>query len=424
MPNNPNHNNHSSTEQMRTPIDPYVSPENSTKETMFCRFCGNKIQANVLSCPFCHQQQIDGKTKNKFVAAALGFFLGFLGAHRFYLGKWWGVFYLIFGLVGWAVAIVESIVFIFTPQQSWERKYSNVAPSNAGIVVAGVIGAVIFIGILAAIALPAYQDYTYRAKVDQAINKVIPIKNEMNKFFRSNLRFAATFDELGMQPDLSPSTIDSITLSNNGSIKLIFSEKGNSIIGEETMIWTPIKSGNELQWDCSGGTLPSKFRPPACRSGSYSKQQFSETTQKATDDHGYFELRVPSHWAKRNDLNEVAIFQMGNVRKEEYMIVIEDSFQELPGYTLAEYTELQNNALTEQDFKVSVVKPLEINGNNSLQFKVSGVVENTNIDYLITYIEGKERYYLVMMWTLASKKSQVFPTFKAVMQTFTENQVQ
>lgn len=33
--------------------------------------------------------------KNRYVAAILAFFLGGLGVHKFYLGKWTGIFYLV-----------------------------------------------------------------------------------------------------------------------------------------------------------------------------------------------------------------------------------------------------------------------------------------------------------------------------------------
>lgn len=50
--------------------------------------------------------------KNRYTAAALAFFLGGLGAHKFYLGKWTGIFYLIFcwTYVPSIIAFIECIL--------------------------------------------------------------------------------------------------------------------------------------------------------------------------------------------------------------------------------------------------------------------------------------------------------------------------
>lgn len=77
---------------------------------MFCRNCGKEIDVSVKFCPFCGaSQDMDKKesylqkniqvgenssarrsevsSKNRLIAALLAFFLGWLGVHRFYVGK-------------------------------------------------------------------------------------------------------------------------------------------------------------------------------------------------------------------------------------------------------------------------------------------------------------------------------------------------
>lgn len=114
-------------------------------ETIFCNTCGAKIAKTAISCPHCgapvaqNQQQqqpqivinnsnsnansnvnnvmaVGGRMKDKWVAFFLCFFLGYLGAHKFYEGKTGlGVLYLFtFGLlgIGW---IVDAIVLLSKP---------------------------------------------------------------------------------------------------------------------------------------------------------------------------------------------------------------------------------------------------------------------------------------------------------------------
>ncbi len=89
----------------------------STQETKFCSECGKKIAKRAVVCPHCgcrleeggSRQNIVinnqnnnvgagaymGDLKNKWIALALWFFLGFLGAHKFYEGKiLMGIFYI------------------------------------------------------------------------------------------------------------------------------------------------------------------------------------------------------------------------------------------------------------------------------------------------------------------------------------------
>ena len=65
--------------------------------------------------------------KNKVVAGLLALFLGGLGIHRFYLGQWWGVFYLLFvwTMVPSLVAFIEAIVFFVSSDAAWAQKYGK-----------------------------------------------------------------------------------------------------------------------------------------------------------------------------------------------------------------------------------------------------------------------------------------------------------
>lgn len=92
---------------------------------IYCRECGNKIHQSARSCPSCGAMQRPGAGKSKVAAGFLALFLGGLGIHRFYLGQWWGVFYLLFcwTLFPAMIAAIEAIVFFCSDEMVWERKY-------------------------------------------------------------------------------------------------------------------------------------------------------------------------------------------------------------------------------------------------------------------------------------------------------------
>lgn len=114
-------------------------------EEKFCKFCGEKIAMDAVICTKCGRQIEElkaaslpqaniiinntnnndivtektvtaGKAKNKWVAILLCFFLGYLGAHRFYEGKViTGILWLItFGLCGIGI-IIDFIILICKP---------------------------------------------------------------------------------------------------------------------------------------------------------------------------------------------------------------------------------------------------------------------------------------------------------------------
>jgi TM2 domain-containing membrane protein YozV len=65
--------------------------------------------------------------KNKTTAIILAFFLGMVGAHRFYVGqKLWGIIYLCsFGLAG--LFFIDGILWLLGSQESFDKKYNSQA---------------------------------------------------------------------------------------------------------------------------------------------------------------------------------------------------------------------------------------------------------------------------------------------------------
>jgi TM2 domain-containing membrane protein YozV len=90
-----------------------------------CRECGTTIARSAVSCPQCGGRQSSGNAKSKVAAGLLALFLGGLGIHRFYLGQWWGLFYLLFfwTFIPAIVAFFEGIVFLCTSDENWDAQY-------------------------------------------------------------------------------------------------------------------------------------------------------------------------------------------------------------------------------------------------------------------------------------------------------------
>lgn len=76
--------------------------------------------------------------KTKTTAALLALFLGGLGAHKFYLGKWvWGLIYLVFcfTFVPAVIALIEAIMFFSMSDSAFQEKYCGgaIAMTSEGV---------------------------------------------------------------------------------------------------------------------------------------------------------------------------------------------------------------------------------------------------------------------------------------------------
>ena len=93
---------------------------------VFCRGCGKELHSTAKACPHCGASQGTQGSKSKITAALLAFFLGGLGAHKFYLGKiGQGIIYLIFcwTFIPSIIAFIEFIIYLCTSEDDFARKY-------------------------------------------------------------------------------------------------------------------------------------------------------------------------------------------------------------------------------------------------------------------------------------------------------------
>lgn len=239
-------------------------------EMVFCRECGRQMHYTAPVCPGCGVPRVLRASKSKGVAALLAFFFGGLGVHRFYLGQWWGVFYLLFcwTFIPQVVAIVEMIVFLCTSEEKWQAKYSAQAGGGSGvgaiIAIVGVIVGIAIIGILAAIAIPAYQDYTMRAKTAQAYEAILPAQQAVGNYYKLNKDVPKDLATAGFDTRGLPKVIRKIELNAENGILTVYIASNNS----QELSMTLIPSADEqngVSWTCSSDNIRNAWLPPNCR---------------------------------------------------------------------------------------------------------------------------------------------------------------
>lgn len=148
---------------------------------------------------------------------------------------------------------------------------------------------VAIIGILAAIAIPAYQDYTTRAQVTEGLNLAGAAKAAVAETFASDGAWPAnnTVAGLGNAADIKGKYVDSVGVALN-QITITFRNAApvaQALRGDTLFLTAGVSNNGDVAWQCgskpmsagitagttafpatgAGGTADQKFRPAECR---------------------------------------------------------------------------------------------------------------------------------------------------------------
>jgi type IV pilus assembly protein PilA len=126
---------------------------------------------------------------------------------------------------------------------------------------------VAIIGILAAVALPAYQDYTKKAKVSELILAASACRTAITETVQTGNAASMAANGWGCE-SASPASkyVASISTSAaTGIVTVVAQAFGDSTIDGANITLTPTINGSVVEtWTC-GGSIPSKFRPGSCK---------------------------------------------------------------------------------------------------------------------------------------------------------------
>ncbi len=128
---------------------------------------------------------------------------------------------------------------------------------------------VAIIGILAAVALPAYQDYMVRTRVAEGLAMAGSSKLAVSE------NAASGTNPLTSSLTAPTSTANVTSLSTDGTtgtitVQYTAAAGGNTLImvptsGSSALTAGTVPTGGSINWACTSGSTLSKYRPSACR---------------------------------------------------------------------------------------------------------------------------------------------------------------
>jgi len=129
---------------------------------------------------------------------------------------------------------------------------------------------VAIIGILAAVALPAYTDFTIRARVSEIILAASSCRNDITEFVQT----VGTSPESGdivCGGGVTTQFVSGVTWDGTSVVATASSSNELGAAGTETITLLPdivsadsSTAGNIRSWTC-GGSIPPQFRPASCK---------------------------------------------------------------------------------------------------------------------------------------------------------------
>jgi len=127
---------------------------------------------------------------------------------------------------------------------------------------------VAIIGILAAVAIPAYQDYIARAQMSEAIELMGGTKTPLAEFFQSRGRWPTTLTSVATISSPAGKYVNTMSLTGGGgtgAITVNATMKATEVNSSIASVVSTLSSVAGAQWTCTPQSGKEKYYPSTCR---------------------------------------------------------------------------------------------------------------------------------------------------------------
>jgi type IV pilus assembly protein PilA len=122
--------------------------------------------------------------------------------------------------------------------------------------------ALAIVAILAAIAIPAYQDYIRRTHVVEGLELTGVVKGSVTEYYVNHGTFPADNATVGLASaaSITGNAVSQVSVAN-GVINITFNHR----VDGKTMALAPTGLNGSVAWTCNGGSIPARYLPLNCR---------------------------------------------------------------------------------------------------------------------------------------------------------------
>ena len=205
------------------------------------------------------------------IAGALGilaiqFILTIKRCHDFNAAGWWSILVLV-PFVGLVYALIPGT-------KGANRFGARPSENPVGVIIGACLPLLVFPGILAGIAIPAYQDYTQRAQIGEAFATTSGAKTAIAQFAQTTQTGPSAGDLQGMElGHIVPGQYSSFRVEPDSGVIVVTMNTDGSAgpdIAGGRIVFTPNIDSGTFQFLCSSDTISAKFLPSRCESSAVS----------------------------------------------------------------------------------------------------------------------------------------------------------
>jgi len=162
---------------------------------------------------------------------------------------------------------VNKVAAISSSADQQAAELARIGGTSSVVLVVMPFVLIAFVGILAAIAIPAYQDYTIRAQVSEGMNLSGSAKAAVTEYFQATGELAANNEIAGLPPAnaIAGNYVASVAV-DSGSVVITYGNQANAVIDGKVLVMIPeTQSDREIVWSCSSPSIAPKHLPSFCR---------------------------------------------------------------------------------------------------------------------------------------------------------------